>query len=93
MRRHVHHGVERSEFSKFFCFTTEGSHCRLKLMSRNSSGLSLLRNRFGVHLVVDNHTIDDNLRHEGWYVTKRSMRGPYLMFFRFCKRIAIKPIL
>ena len=25
--------------------------------------------------MVDNHTIDDTLRREGWDVTKRSMRG------------------
>ena len=32
----------------------------------------------GVQVVVDNHTIDDTLRQEGWDVTKRSMRrhGP-----------------
>ena len=31
--------------------------------------------RLGVQIVVDNHTIDDSLRREGWDVTKRSMRG------------------
>ena len=52
-----------------------GGHRRLKHMLRNSRGLSLLRGRLGVQVVVDNHTIDDNLRREGWDVTKRSMRG------------------
>ena len=53
----------------------EGSHRRLKRMLRNSGGLSLLRGRLRVQVVVDNHTIDDSLRAEGWDVTKRSMRG------------------
>ena len=53
----------------------EGSHRRLKGMLRNSGGLSLLRGRLGVQVVVDNHTIDDSLHAEGWDVTKRSLRG------------------
>ena len=53
----------------------KGSHRRLKRMLRNSGGLSLLRGRLGVQVVVDNHTIDDSLCAEGWDVTKRSMRG------------------
>ena len=61
--------------SQFSCFTMEGSHRRLKRMLRNSGGLSLLRGRLGVKVVVDNHTIDDSLCAEGWDVTKRSMRG------------------
>ena len=61
--------------SKFSCFAMEGSHRRLKRMLRNSGGLSLLRGRLGMHVVVDNHTIDDSLRLEGWDVAKRSMRG------------------
>ena len=44
-------------------------------MLRNSGGLSLLRGRLGVQVVVDYHTIDDSLCAEGWDVTKRSMRG------------------
>ena len=44
-------------------------------MLRNSVGLSLLRGRLGLQVVVDNHIIDDSLRPEGWDVTKRSMRG------------------
>ena len=44
-------------------------------MLRNSGGLSLLRGRLGVQVVVDNHTIDDSLCAEGWDITKRSMRG------------------
>ena len=64
--------------SKILCFAMEGSHRRLKRMLRNSGGLSLLRGRLGVQVVVNNHTIDDSLRREGWDVTKRSMReqGP-----------------
>ena len=61
--------------SKFSCFAMEGNHRRLKRMLRNSGGLSLSRDRLGVQVVVDNHTIDDSLRREGWDVTKRSMRG------------------
>ena len=37
-------------------------------MLRNSRGLSLLRGRLGVHVVVDNHTIGDSLCAEGWDV-------------------------
>ena len=61
--------------SKFSCFAMEGSHRRLKRMLRNSGGLSLLRGRLGVHVVVENHIIDDCLRAEGWDITNRSMRG------------------
>ena len=61
--------------SQFSCFTMEGSHRTLKRMLRNSGGLGLLRGRVGVQVVVDNHTMDDSLRAEGWDVTKRSMRG------------------
>ena len=62
--------------SKFSCFAMEGSHRRLKRMLRHSGGLSLLCGCLGVQVVVDNHTIDDSLRAEGWDVTKRSMQGP-----------------
>ena len=61
--------------SKISCFAMEGSHHRLKCMLRNRGGLSLLRGRLGVQVVVDNHTIDDSPRREGWDVTKRSMHG------------------
>ena len=61
--------------SKFACFTMEGSHLRLKRMLCNTRGLSLLQSRLGLQVVVDNHTIDDNLRREGWDPTKRTMRG------------------
>ena len=44
-------------------------------MLHNSGGLSLLRGRLVVQVVVDKHTIDDNLWQEGWDVTKRSMHG------------------
>ena len=56
--------------SKFSCFAMEGIHRRLKRMLRNCRGLGLLRGRLGVQVVVDNHTIDDNLLREGWDVTK-----------------------
>ena len=61
--------------SKFSCFAMEGSHRRLKRMLRKSRGPSLMRGRLGVQAVVDNRTIDDSLRAEGWDVTKRSMCG------------------
>ena len=43
----------------------KGSHRRPNSMSRNSDGLSLWRGMLGVQVVVDNHTIGDNLRREG----------------------------
>ena len=44
----------------------------------NSGGLSFLRGCLGVQVVVDNHTIDDNLRREGRDVTRglRVDKGP-----------------
>ena len=38
--------------SKFSCFAMEGSHRRLKRVLSNSGGLSLLRGRLGVQVVV-----------------------------------------
>ena len=61
--------------SKLSCFAMEGSHRRLKRMLRNSGGLSLLRGRLGVQVVVDNHTIDDSLWLHGWDATKRAQHG------------------
>ena len=61
--------------SKFSCFAMHGSHRRLKSMLRNSGGLSLLRGRLGVQVVVDNHTIDDSLAAHGWDATKRAPNG------------------
>ena len=61
--------------SKFSCFAMEGSHRRLKRMLRNSGGLSLLRGRLGVQVVVDNHTIDDSLWLHGRDATKRAQHG------------------
>ena len=54
------------------CFVMEGSHWRMKRMLRYSGGLSLLRGRLGVQVVVDNHTIDDSVAAHGWDVTKRA---------------------
>ena len=61
--------------SKISCFAMEGSHRRLKRMLRNSGGLSLLRGRLGVQVVVDNHSIDDSLWLHGWDATKRAQHG------------------
>ena len=61
--------------SKFSYFAMEGSNRRLKRMLRNSGGLSLLRGRLGVQVVVDNHTIDDSLWSHGWDATKRAQHG------------------
>ena len=61
--------------SKFSCSAMEGSHRRLKGMLRNSGGLSLLRGRLGVQVVVNNHTIDDTLAVHGWDATKRAQNG------------------
>ena len=44
-------------------------------MLRNGGGLSFLRGRLGVHVVVDNHTIDDSLVAHGWDATKRAQNG------------------
>ena len=44
-------------------------------MLRNSGGLSLLRGRLGVQVVVDNHTIDDSLAAHGWDATQRALKG------------------
>ena len=44
-------------------------------MLRNSRGLSLLRGRLGVQVVVDNHTMDDSLAAHGWDATKRARHG------------------
>ena len=57
------------------CFAMEGSHQRLKRTLRNSGGLSLLRGRLGVQVVVHNHTIDDSLAANGWDATKRAQMG------------------
>ena len=38
---------------------------RLKRLLRNSGGVSLLNDRSGLQCLVDNHTLDDNLRNEG----------------------------
>ena len=64
--------------SKFVCFAIEGSHRRFKLTLRNSGGLTLSRGKLGLHVVVDNDTIDDNLRREVCDPTKRTMQhqGP-----------------
>ena len=43
-------------------------------MLRNSGGLSLLRGRLGVQVVVDNHTTDSLWSH-GWDATKRAQHG------------------
>ena len=44
---------------------------RLKRLLRNWWGVSLLNDRSGLQCVVDNHTLDDNLRKEGWEVESR----------------------
>ena len=61
--------------SRFSCFAMDGSHRRQNRFARNSGGLSLLRCRLGVQVVVDNHTIDCGLRRERWDVTMGSMPG------------------
>ena len=57
--------------AKFSCFALEGSHVRLKRLLRNSGGVGFLNDRSGLQCVVDNHTLDDNLRKEGWEVEIR----------------------
>ena len=67
---HMYYFAEKWRIlSKFSCFAMEGSHQRLKCMLRNSGGLSLLRGRLGVQVVVNNHTIDDSLWLHGWDAT------------------------
>ena len=70
--------------SKFSCFAMEGSHHKLKRTLRNSGGLSLLRGRLGVLVVVE------SLRREGWDATKRSMCGQGPMTVRHLARRARK---
>ena len=45
-------------------------------MLLNSVGLSLLRGRLGVQVVVDNHTIDDTIAAHGQDSTKRAITWP-----------------
>ena len=59
--------------AKLSCFALEGSHVRLKRRLTNSGGVSLLNDRSGLQCVVDNHTLDDNLRKEGWEVESRAV--------------------
>ena len=44
-------------------------------MLRYSGGPSLLRERLGVQVVMDNHTIDDSLTAHGWDGAKRAQHG------------------
>ena len=44
-------------------------------MLRITGGLSFLRGRLGVQVVVDNHTIDDSPAAHGWDATKRAQHG------------------
>ena len=46
---------------------------RLKRLLRNSVGVSLLNDRLGLRCVVDNHTLDDNVRKEGLDVESRAV--------------------
>ena len=55
--------------ARFNCFALEGSHVRLKRLPRNIEAVSLLYNKSGLQRVVDNHTLDEHLRKEGWKVT------------------------
>ena len=67
-----------SILSNFSCFAMEGIHQSLKHAWRHSRGLSRLRGRLGVQVVVDNHTIDDSLAAHGWDATlggKKAQHG------------------
>ena len=79
--------------SKFSCFAMEGSHRRLKRMLRNSGGLSLLRGRLGVQVVVDNHNIDDSLWWHGWDATKRAQHGQGPISVQTCARCTRRRLL
>ena len=57
--------------ARFNSFALEGSNVRLKRLLRNIGGVSLLHNKSGLQCVVDNHTLDDHLRKEGWELTSR----------------------
>ena len=61
--------------SKFSCLAMEGSHRRLKRLLCNSGGLSLLRGRLGVQVVVDNDIFHDSQAPHGWDATKRAQNG------------------
>ena len=59
--------------AKFNCFALERSHVRLKRLLRNREGVSLLNNELGLQCAMDNHTLDDHLRKEGWEVESRAV--------------------
>ena len=59
--------------ARFSCFSLEGSHVRLKRTLRNSGRVSLLHDMLGLQCVVDNHTLDDNLRKEGWDLLSKAV--------------------
>ena len=46
---------------------------RVKRLLRNSGGVSLPNDRLGLQCVVDNHTLGDNLRKDGWEVESRDV--------------------
>ena len=76
--------------SNFAWFAMEDIHCTLQRMLRNNGGLSFLRGRLGLQAVVDNHTIDEGLRREGWDVTKRYTCGQGPVIVRQLARRAPK---
>ena len=59
--------------ASFSCFSPQGSNLQLKRMLRNSGGVSLLHDKFGLQCVVDNHTLDNNLRKQRWDPLRKAM--------------------
>ena len=55
------------------CFRLEGSHVQHKRMPRNNGGVSLLHDKLGLQCVVDNHTLEDNLRKAGWDLLSKAV--------------------
>ena len=83
---HIYVYVAHGEtIARFSCFALDGNHVGLKRLLRKRwwCGLSLLNDEFGLQCVVNNHTLDDNLRREGWEVESRAVTKQ-TVFQRLC---------
>ena len=73
------HVASCGTIARFSCFALEGialesSHVRLKLLRtiNGGGGVSLVNNKSAL-CVVDNHTLDYNIRKEGWKVESKAV--------------------
>ena len=62
-------------WSKLSYFAVEGTHWKLKRMLCSRKGLSLVRERLLVQMVVGNHTMNASLVAHGCDTTRRAQRG------------------